>query len=287
MKGKPLPEVLSAGDIAVVCRAENPILMSYLVRKETLSQLFHLLASEAKRDFHRKVIPLLETSNMGLFSPIARRLDVAEEAFDLLKRAQDGSDPKSLRVACGIGTISLLVSWGLDRWPEEICELLRSSDKLDSLVITNLDMSVVYQTMNGLLVESHAEVIEFLFHVFKAVTSIRIKDMELPQRLQFIKPCAITLDEFPKGTRCKQVSLDLLRQFFKLPGSEDFKTLVVEKLAGIIETNWIDAYFDVAQAAGPNQRMKEAIMRELAKGRPERWRAAIPYLAVCVTHCKW
>jgi hypothetical protein len=275
-------DVISAPDFAACYRIgesdPNCPLMRYLLSPERIHEFFQLCANSDDRETHRKIVPILQTSNVALFSTFACDIKLTTEAFVLLEQAS--SDPKR---AYGAGTLGRMFTRALDRWICDVGEVLRYSGNLFKTILEHLDNGVVFQILCNLTSEDRPQAAELIWHICRALFQTEFGRITLkkPRKVYF----ADDIDSAPLLTVARANGLYVVKQFFANLESEprqfaDFKRSLLDALAiEAIRPDFLDLAIILARTS-PHQGLLDKLVRSLSDAREDRDRIC-RYVAAC------
>jgi hypothetical protein len=286
---KPFIEVISAADFAACYRLgeSDPDcgLMRYLLDPERIEDFFKVCATSEDREAHRKIIPMLQTSNVALFATFACDVQLTRKAFDLLDAA--AADPQK---AYGAGTLGRMFMRALDRWIDDIGEVLRYSDAgcppLFQRVIAHLDNGVVFQILCNITGEDRPQAAEMIWHICRALFKSQFPGITLhkPRRVYFAKDFDTpTLEGVARAN-----GFYVVKQFFVNLESEkrqfrDFNGSLLGALALPAADVVPPDFLDFAIALGPHAGLLTKLVDSLESGTHEHRDLICRYVAACAT----
>ncbi|OHT05561.1 hypothetical protein TRFO_26628 [Tritrichomonas foetus] len=272
-------DVLKCSDLSSIYRQNDPKLMQFLLDPKHIKDIYDILMRTGARSDHKRIMSLYQTNNTSLHRVFADSIPLTEYAFSPLVKNDDHS-------AYAAGTISRILSRALDSWPDEIYDVFHLSNNLYKIVIDNIDKSVVYTTISGIVSEANL-IYELMWYLFKALAGPAFNEHAprccyLSKDIPDLKP----LDNDRKILN----AINLLKQFFALnkPILEDFAEYVLNYIGSIFESpssnkKLFHQYFELAKSAGYNEKLHQ-IAIEKVKEAAKNGSINSPIVVSCVSY---
>ena len=252
-------DVLKCSDLSTVYRQNDQKLMQFLMDPKHIRDIYDILMRTGARYDHKRIMTLYQTSNTSLHRVFADSIPLTEYAFTPLSKNDDKS-------GYAAGTISRMLSRALDTWSDEIYDIFHYSDMLYKIVIENIDKSVVYMTLCGIISEANF-LFELMWYLFKALAG---KDYNKhPPRCCYLSKDIPDLK--PLDNEAKKLNaISILKQFFgqNKPKTEDFAELILDFVVSVAQnqsdTNkFYYQYFDLAKNAGFDARLQDIAINNI------------------------
>lgn len=274
-----LEKLLACPDIANAYRNNNPKLLGYLLKEEHVQELYDIIISSKERSTHKTIISLFQTNNTDLHRAFADSIPLSQYAFKSL-------DHEKTENGCyAAGTMSRILSRAMDMWSVETHQVFKYSEILYGVVITNIDQTCVYYTVQDLISSDSHPLGLFIWCLFTSIAGEEFIQNDLNgkrPRIIFNNNNKYILPNFHKelnesndaekiavlGMKLKK-SLELLYLFFKKKKDDrkynDLREFVLKYITSIFdnEKEFTPLHLQLARELGQNNEFENKVISKL------------------------
>lgn len=277
-KNVTIDDLLKCADLSTAYRNNNPKLIGFLISEENVKALLDLLMQSDARATHKTIISLFQTNNTILHRFFADSKSLSEYAFRSLEK-------KYTKNGCyAAGTISRILSRAMDMWAVETHQVFQSSDSLYYVIISNIEQSCIYYTIQDLITSDTHQLDLFIWCLFRSIAGKEFiekelkgkkprtcflvdKEYELPD---FHEKCKESKDEPEKSIFNMKMtkSLELLHAYLKKKKTDhkynDFRQFILKYIAYIFDKDdFIPFHLELAREAGKNDEIRTKVITKL------------------------
>ena len=154
--------LLKCSSLTCQFRNGNKKLLEFLQKEQNARRIFEIIHTESNRKTQRTILGLFQTSNTTLHRLLADNIPLCEFALSILEK-------ESPLREFSFGIISRVFSRAFDLWPDDMSEVMRTSNYCYRLATKHVNNVCVFHLLQDLMTETHKGSALWLWHGFMSM----------------------------------------------------------------------------------------------------------------------
>lgn len=163
-------------------RNGNKRLLEFLQQEPNAHRIYEIIHAEPNRKTQRTILGLFQTSNTTLHRLLADNIPLVEFSLSIL-------DSDSPMRNFSFGVVSRIFSRAFDLWPDDMTEVMRTSNICYQIAIRHVNNLCVFHLLQDLMTDTHKGSSIWLWHAFMSMIPEEERhEYSWPKRDFFIRP---------------------------------------------------------------------------------------------------